>query len=1079
MDVIERILRDAKLFGFYSRGDLLAELAAHTKLPKLLSIVYGAGRQFHKTVEIRNYIEPKDYIFWLIGQIRGNIELVKRFLALREKMNTALLSGEADGALLAVEQTQALSESWWAIETTIHIQKELGGTDTKEIIKSLYERFPHLNLASLTQDYLFLSESRSIYFYINNTLGRMKEYKTSGLAEAIAHGAIESVQRLPVIFDPDREASLEGLFSLRNFSIIDQYMALRQVLADRRARLEPISIESELLALFADVRDEEMANLLSVDHTSDPWVSRIVMEYTYGRYDRVTAEIQKYVSDHSSKVFGMVEIYARAKIYTGIVGSGNTFFDRIADEFARILQLDSKSFEREAYLEKLCIKFRNEPWAKSLLFHLAAMRNMKAELPLELIRRQTFCLGGSNTPKATWNARERIELPFVEDGGDVPSYRLLKYGYCEDSDVHERAKDIFPIWSDYLQYKSRFLMASGKLNEAIKFCVTEYIENSVAFSFLPVSSLCEAVFATDPEDIDSCKSALLIYDIYSKQADSRFDEAKGDLFERLLMLSGTHQPSKVFAAKSLSKMDAYFLRHICVPTMLDGIIEYGSNDEVIHERVAIIDILIASKIDGYDTLRAEKDKVLENLFAEKLRAKIESGKLFVDVQALEAHRKHVYQQFYEQAKSLEGGVNLEPLPEGDNNSIDSKDLLEFDGNARVAIAASEKTSLLAGIFNQAVADFALNENYGLDKYLSAEVRHIVFVTQLRSCFEKSKLITVQKDGEYLSNDFWVNKYHYVYRGIIEDIDKKLTQFSAKVDAILAEVNDKFRVSFGVSKEELTGVFDFSPWHNRIVDISTIVDTSDSFDQFFTRLINYMWDIAGQGAHEAQRLVNDVLLNKIGSAIEELEFDINQAKGDVPLIDLMQEVKNARSNFTKEIELVLNWFRFVGSEDVHTLERLGVVIEATVSSFESIFQHRGKKLIARQMKSGLLLTYSEARSLFIALFTALENALKYGADDSGVLFEHTIEAGRDRLLVKNQLGGAISDPQTFIDGEKAKWNEENSNLSTAEGGTGLYKIHNLLTNASAGFTFNIEISDENFFAIMEINHEDFGDRRQSA
>ena len=263
----------------------------------------------------------------------------------------------------------------------------------------------------------------------------------------------------------------------------------------------------------------------------------------------------------------------------------------------------------------------------------------------------------------------------------------------------------------------------------------------------------------------------------------------------------------------------------------------------------------------------------------------------------------------------------------------------------------------------------------------------------------------------------------------------------------------------------------------MVRVSSIVNDSISFDSFFKSLIGYMWELTGEGARVAQHLVSEVLATEVMSAIDSLERRVSDVKGDAAMVDLMQEIKNARSNFLKEIEVVLNWFRFVGSGDGHSLERLGVVIEAAASSFTSVFRHRGKSLVYSQTKSSLLLNYSEARALFISMFTALENALRYGIEDMAVNILHRVSLSRDELIISNEVKSDFGDPAVFLAREKAKWIDENSGLSTAEGGSGLYKINNILTNASPGFSFNISVEHGIFNAQIGLDHGYFGYRGQ--
>lgn len=965
-----------------------------------------------------------------------------------------------------------MSECWWCIETSIHVNKELLRNDTKAHIKQLQESHPNLNISIITRDLLLLSESSTASLYVETVLGRMKEYKAAEVSEAEKYGAVESCHLLPAFYDYLRAPQLETLYDYCAWSLFDQYMLFRTILMElawKQVLDEDWSVQ--IVELAKEIGDWELENTLTPEQPLDQFVADVLNAYTLGNYEYVVDQIADRVAAGSPKVYGLVEVYARAQLYSSR-SAGRTFFDELAVEFGRILVLDQKSSERAQYLYKVAIKFRREGWAKSLLYHLAATQEWRSgSAGVEASRLQTTCLGSYNTPKA------RSEQFTVDNLTSVcasllPKHRLLRYAYNLTNDPIEPA--LFPIYSDYLKTRSQYLLENDCVWEALEFTIDEYQKNNVAVGFLPIRRLCERIETLSRDATFDYIVCLTAMDIYAREFDAAFDDQKSDLFLEFLSVRGTHRPSEMFPQGALKSSEVYFLRNICVPAQLDNIIEFSSYDEVIHERVAIIDLLIASKVGSSEEMRREKDKVLETLFAEKLRAKMEAGKLYVDVQALEAHRRHIYVGLYDQAKSLEGGVNLEPLSQ-DQAIGDTFDMVSLNEESRLAVASSEKSALLVRIFLQAIQDFALNENYGLDKYLSAEIRHIVFVTQLRSCFEKEGLVTVQKNGQYLANSYWIQKYGYVPQVLLEMIDDALGRFSLEVDTILSKVNDRFRIkSVDLQSEH---IFDFCPYHSRLVRVSQIIEQSSGFDDFFRSLLAFMWELAIENAHAAQKLINDVLLAEVLAAIESLENEVNEIKGNIAMIDLMQSIRNSRSNFKNEIELVLNWFRFVGSEDDQSLERLGVIIEAAVSSFHSVFKHTSKELQFTQEKSVLLLRYSEARALFISLFTALENALRYGTSDTPVHICHSALDRVDRIIISNDIGNEIPDPDAFVASRKAEWTNEFSSLSTAEGGTGLYKIYNLLTNASPGCEVDIAIRAKQFNVIMRLHHEYFDYRRQ--
>jgi len=1068
----QRVWSELRKFNAFNASNLIFKMASHKDLPAKFLPVYGASRDHYDIRHAASELSPNNYMAWLLGSFTAKADLISDFCNRRTLINSEILKGRASEALSEIYSLNNVCKSWWAIFLEVHVAKELENRDTRQLVQELPSRFPRGEIKGRVIDLQLMSESSSVQVFVLDLLGRMNEYRSSGLQDAIDNGALESCQFLPINLDSKRIVKIEKLKNHWFESIIDQYIIFKDVICECEAagRL-PVDLRAAILELAKVVDDIELQAILGLEQAVAPEVTAVLDDYTKGDYESAIRRIHTLQSQGSDKIFGLIEVYAKAKIYTGTTLESGTFFDQLAIELAAVLQCDKKTPEKIGFLNQICVKFKHESWAKSLNFHLlSALEEVESDQDIESARLQTGILGRLNTPKAkTRNYRFPVQL---DETSNIPLHRQVKYSTSDQLST-EIEKPLFPILSDFLKLKSRTFILKEQFIDGINFAVNEYLDNSVSCYHLPMRTLCEIAGDIPKLSNDVFISCLIAYEIYNREYGGIFEEDKAELFEELMKFNGSHRPSQIFQKDKFTKVEAYFLKNICIPSQLDNLIHYTSNDDVVHERVAILDLLISAKSEGFEQLRYEKDSVLETMFSEKLRAKIESAKLFVDVQALESQRKHVYHSLFEQAKSTKGGINLDPLPL-DNDTAGSHDIFEIVQGS--ALASNRKTQILYEIFHTAVRDFALNEHYGLDKYLSAEIRHIVFTTQLRSCFEKTRLVTSQKEGVYLSNEYWVNKYNFVHISIVEQIDNLLRAFSEKVDNILGEVNECFRVE--LYDRDSANVFDFLAYHFRLVAISEIVSRSNSADEFFGQLLDYMWELASNSAKSAQELINDHLAIEILRALTELEAELNYVKGDVAVVDLMQEIKNARSFFTKEIELVLNWFRFVGADDSKNLERLGVVVDATMSSFDSIYGHKYKKPVFATSGSALSLNYREARALFICLFTALENACKYGGNIDPVTVSVVSECDHTLIVIKNVVKSYPGlTAEELVCREKAKWSPEYSNLNREEGGSGLYKIYSTLSNSSSGFKFDIEADENSFTASIGLCHENFDYRRQ--
>lgn len=1073
-DPIRKVLDLLEELDKRNKYDLIYKLAANPLLPKQLIQVYN-GKNYYNTFGNGRALSKQNGIYWTLGILKNCSKIVKRFIQLREQFNISLLASDAQSAHSVLDELDSFCLSWWSIENRIHLRKEIKKEDTKDSIKSLEAIFKRFDVKNKLDDLLILSESNSVDFYTHSLQERLSEYRNSKSSEAISYAYCTSLLALPISYDHERVAELDHMYHFRNESIIDQYILLSNSIQEIYSNGRPLKARVLTLAhdLAQQVADEELLCILEGKGTPCSFVNQIVDEYTKGHYLFVVDSIRATLSAGSSEVFGLLEIYARACKYTN-QSFGHNLFDQIASALADIVSADAASRDRIEYLNKIRVKFRNESWCKSLSFHLLhILQEVNDAKKVELSRLATIGMHKINTPKAssenfTLHLKDNLNLKHI------PPDRAIRY----DLDSHKPFSidaTAFPIFSDYLKQQAKEFIKHENWNELIDFFINQYLENKVSFFFFPANKICEKIADRDIIHSKSAIPSIVALHIYSQEANSAFDDLKTEIFEEWLESHNTHMPSIIFESKALDTIETYFLEKICTPSQLDNIAEYEGDIDVISERVSILNILIAFTKDPNGELSREKLRIIEDLFADKLRAKIEAGKLFVDVQGFATNRKEFYKSLFEHVKSIKGGVALEEYDDIEM-MVDSKDVFDLDrkteGGVPLIAPSSEKTDGLAKLFMHLTKDFALNENYGLDKYLSAEIRHVVFEEQIRSCFERTNLITLKENGEYLSNEFWRARYNFVQDSMLDRLDEAFRSFSIATDKTLKQVNNQFRVGTDFKKSG-DYIFDFSSYYAFVVELSKVVEEANSFDEFFKGIIEYMWRLTDLFAKQAQALINDELKAKILFELDTLEHRISHIKNVVPMTELMQEIRNARSYFNNSIEIVLSWFRFVDSGDSGKFEPLGVVVEAAIGSANSFFRHKKIDLTFTQNRTNLKLNFRESRALFVALFTALENSFRYNYGNGPIRVEHTRTECWDTIkIVNNADRNKFADPHAFIETQKAKWIDPDSKLSRKEGGTGLYKINNLLENSSSGFSLDIEFLDNHFSVLIRLAHENF-------
>ena len=1079
--IVQRVLEKARKISKLGKASSLFHLARQPMLPRSMHPLFNSPEKFRNLHSVAQSIEPEDYVFWLLGLLKQHAELIKYFNEKRSHFNDHLLQGNGEQALASLDQLETKTVSWWSIENRMHLLREIFQKPAKHEIQKIEERLRVEGCKSFTQRLLMMSESTSISFFCEFIMAQLNEYRSSGDKDAELLSNSLSCMNLPATRDHLRVPKLESLYFYASESLIDQYVLLKSLLT----QIDVFGLQGEIFEYLQDIAkstcDTELKEILSErEEPAISYVEAVVLAYTEGNYRNCVEMIEENLACSSIECSGLIEIYARSKIYLK-EEFRDTYFDKISMSLMNIARVSHDCLDEIEYLRKICVKFRNEVWAKYLNFHLVCLlKEIEGESIVEIGRSQ---LNGNKkfaTPKALCKDRKEWVVDLVPLSR-IPEDRRARYG-ISDLRYDNYNKEMFQFFSDYLSLKVNKLLEGSLWLAAMQFCVDEYFANRLSQIFMPMEKLCEVATNIEKDDDDKYVLSLIVLDIYSIENNSSFDDQKSEIFEEYLEFHDSYKPSEIFEGKEISEKTFYLLKNICIPSELDNIIFYESNDEVVFERIKIIDLLINRFELNSDDLKSEKDRVIETLFSSKLRARLESGKLFVDVQALVSRRKESYRTLFNRAITVFNGEALREIEEeSDVGASDNIFEIGSSGDLAIGVTSNEKTEIALKIFRSMVKDFVLDEDYGLDKYLSAEIRHFVFVSQLRSCFEKYNLITSSENEVYLPNYYWIEKYHYINNFLLDIVDDLFSDFSRSIDQRLKSTNNLFKINEEFidtdEGDDKKRIFDFSAYYSRLVTLSEILVESPDFDHFFEALVQFMWDICGEHAKLAQSLINDELKVEVIKEIDLLEARIDGAKGTAAMVDLVQDIRSARSDFLNQIELVLNWFKPAGSDNSSNQDSLRVVIETSISAFESIYKHKSGDLNVILPDSNLLLNYRESRSLFVALFTALENAARYKKLGSDIHLVKINEESQSRIFIRNEIDkGVISDPKVFIEQQWEKFRLSNSSLSRQEGGSGLFKIYNHLQNASEGFSLDLEVGDRNFEIIIGLKNEDFTGRR---
>ncbi len=237
------------------------------------------------------------------------------------------------------------------------------------------------------------------------------------------------------------------------------------------------------------------------------------------------------------------------------------------------------------------------------------------------------------------------------------------------------------------------------------------------------------------------------FDIFSKNIDSSKDRRLAFAYSQFLRAVGVAKPSDLrpilghFEKRKL----LYFLRWICIPSIMDQFPAIEGTRALNQERIAVCQIV------------AELEPLLEDECFDEIKAltrklviydglkRVEQSKIYVDAESIRrALEKRLAEQFARFSALVNSAQVFNEIAQ-----IQERKLPNQGGEPTESMSISLPTEDPASLFTSLVIEiwqeFLTGSEFSLDVYLSVRIRHGTLAGQLRSPLEALHLVT-QHDG---------------------------------------------------------------------------------------------------------------------------------------------------------------------------------------------------------------------------------------------------------------------------------------------------------------------------------------------
>lgn len=618
----------------------------------------------------------------------------------------------------------------------------------------------------------------------------------------------------------------------------------------------------------------------------------------------------------------------------------------------------------------------------------------------------------------------------------------------ENLDLIGETKDPL-LAQDVVLTRNRASIESADWPISVRHMAEAFLRNPVILNRLPVREVLTRIRDAKAERLCGRDIAFCILThAYCEQYGTEFESVRDNAYEDFLDHMNIARPSELNDTKEIfdQRQLTYFLRHVCVESVLDNSVEFRGTEDLQQERIAIYRILIEIDQKDIEHYSEQIKEITKTLVVRRLVRQVEQSGIHVEVQGIKRGIENSLRESYNRYLELSGGSD---------DGI-AADLLVRLGRAlgaesqrfHIVIPGDQRFALLRDMFAEVRDEFVSSNEFGLDGYLSTGMRHGTLSGQVRAPFEELNLITQRDDatGVYREPHWWLKEYSKQSSERKQRISKAIQEFSRDIDALIEKTRAQW-IQIRTEKREGEGLFDFRISTLAILELQRSLTSETTFESFVEMVFARLWDITDQCLERIREKISDVLKNEIMTSVTNLEHEVQDILIGVSNAEILAKITRARTEAQYAVDKIANWFTRAPTPETEPYP-LDLPISIASEMIRNLFPSTRLR-IESNVNTDLKFAGRSLKGVVQIVFILLENVRKHSGiveGESPVWI--TVTHGLDVLTicVENELNPLplVADRQKNLDAVLKRVKGEQRFESVArEKGSGLQKIERIL------------------------------------
>ncbi len=1068
--------------------------------------------------EIDRPITLEKEIAWAVALINTEPLFIEKFLKLKATFEVALLENSLDLAESYLQELKTIcGSSLWLIETEIaFLQHKYGLERQKQYAKGLNENNPN-SLAAVVAYHTSARNEVSVSApgFVNSFRKRVTNWSTSStVQEYILH-------RIEGSLGTSQETLANIARVNTSLSLVDSYEGLVKI-------LQHLCLSNQNVHNTLEIRHI----LKNINNFDDYRIDKLLMILGETTYNQVGLPVRNLQLDNlvlQGRINEAV-VEAEHKLAYGNLSPSEyrslayarsfshdanrreepaSLSERIVKNLTHVYRSDNYFTEAANDLLKIGLNWKTLPFASGLyqdnyrsqdviisllkgpvqqLFgypelepqfaaiigeghkrsYLEALEDdVGNQAATEYVRRALNI--GDQTPLSglSIEAQRMSELTKAMLEGDYEHIFDVSRELLENSDAsHRKEAALFELTA---------LLETHRLGDALDRIASLYLEHSTPIEVLPLHKAIHgkndfvAYFASHQHQI----SLSIVLDLYLKVYEDE-DQASNlrAAWDEFLLSNDVERPSQLLnSSAEFSKTHLiYFLRHVCVPSVMDVSTNIDTSQGILEERINVCLVLLTLDPINSDAYHQEIIELTKALRIQQGQQQFDRSRVHVDTEGLTnwAHRE-LEETFKRYRDLLSAGVESEDV------EFDEAALRFLKQEAPLParyleVPKAEGDEILTQLVGTLFDNFINNPEFGLDSYLSLRIRHGSLSGQLRKPLENLNLITVKRaNGQYWENIHWLSQLTNVSAVSKLDTSRAFDNFAKAYDNVIADLNQEVvRVR---SKGKPKGAF--FPQMNSLMfhALKSQIRRDESFDEFLEACLELFWAALYPSLRELKRRFEEDIKFSLLELIRQLEVRIHSLVPDEQCLDLRSALVTASTEVQRAVDEAADWFdeRRVNIDVNYTFEE---IIDIAIATAKRTNNERNLDLhIYIESDVSKVSRYSSDNIIDI-LHIIFGNI--YG--HSGIVEQPLVhlnltasgEEERFTLRVENELGSQLPNHPMLEKLERIKALIESNDYKeyqTLEGGTGLLKLKRLITpSVDSQSTLKFGFTDEQRFYV---------------